>query len=69
MKKNICVIFGGKSTEHEISVLTACQVIKALNEQKYNVVPVYIDQKGKWFCGNDLKDVTFYKNFCSKRLK
>lgn len=69
MKKNICVIFGGKSTEHDISVLTACQVMKALNEQKYNIVPVYINQNGKWFCGNELKDVAFYKKVNYKKLK
>lgn len=69
MKKNIVVIFGGKSTEHDISILTACQVIKALNEQKYNIVPVYINNKGKWFCGDILKEVSFYQNFNKKKVK
>ena len=68
MKKNICVIFGGKSTEHDISILTACQVIKALNEQKYNIIPIYINQNGLWFSGNNLKDISFYKNCNYKKL-
>lgn len=69
MKKNICVIFGGKSTEHDISILTACQVIKALNVQKYNILPVYINQKGNWYYGNQLKEVSFFKNISYKKLK
>ena len=48
MKKNVAIIFGGKSTEHDISILTACQVMNALNKNKYNLFPVYISQNGKW---------------------
>ena len=47
MKKNIIVLFGGKSVEHDISVLTAKQVLKALDENLYNIIPVYSTHENK----------------------
>lgn len=67
--KNLVVIFGGKSTEHDISILTACQVMSAIDSKKYNINPIYIDNKGEWYGGDELKNVTFYKKFNTKKLK
>ncbi|MCL2350897.1 MAG: D-alanine--D-alanine ligase [Firmicutes bacterium] len=47
-KKNILVLFGGCSPEHEISKKSAMAVIQSLSEDKYNIIPVYITQEGKW---------------------
>jgi len=47
-KKNVLVIFGGVSPEHEISKISADTVIKHLSEEKYHVIPVYITREGKW---------------------
>ena len=47
-KKNVLVLFGGVSPEHEISKISADNVIKSLPEEKYHVIPVYITQEGKW---------------------
>jgi len=47
-KKNVLVLFGGVSPEHEISKISADNVIKHLSEEKYHVIPVYITQGGKW---------------------
>ncbi|MCL2398298.1 MAG: D-alanine--D-alanine ligase [Defluviitaleaceae bacterium] len=47
-KKNVLVLFGGASPEHEISKLSADTVIKHLSEEKYHIIPVYITQEGKW---------------------
>ena len=47
-KKNILVLFGGVSPEHEISKLSADTVIKHLCEEKYQIIPVYITKEGKW---------------------
>jgi len=69
MKKNIAVIFGGESTEHDISILTGIQVANALEKQKYNVLPIYISNDGKWYIGKQLLKVDFYNNYCKKRLK
>ena len=49
MKKNIGVFFGGCSVEHEVSIISALQVIKNIDKNKYNVVPVYISQDGVWY--------------------
>ncbi|RXZ82692.1 D-alanine--D-alanine ligase [Paenibacillaceae bacterium] len=47
---NICVIYGGKSPEHEVSLNTAMTIINALDKQKYNVFPIYINEQGHWQC-------------------
>ncbi len=60
MKTKIAVFFGGRSTEHEISVISANQAMAAIDSDKYEVVPVYITKQGKWYTGQALTDV---KNF------
>ncbi|MCH5319158.1 MAG: D-alanine--D-alanine ligase [Paramuribaculum sp.] len=62
MKTNIGVIFGGRSTEHEISIISACQAMAAIPEDFYTVTPIYISKEGKWFTGEMLKDVESYRN-------
>ena len=42
MKINIGVIFGGKSLEHDLSVLTAIQAMDNIDKERYEVVPIYI---------------------------
>ncbi len=49
MKKNICVVFGGMSPEHEISLKSVTSVIRNLNKDKYNVHMLGITKTGKWF--------------------
>ncbi len=61
MKTNIYVIYGGKSVEHDVSLLSAFSVINALDKNKYNVYPVYITKAGVW-CDlgklkNSIKDI------------
>ena len=55
-KKNILVIFGGVSPEHEISKISANTVIKNLSEEKYHVIPVYITKEGKWLLYDGIVD-------------
>lgn len=62
MKTNIGVFFGGRSTEHEISVISANQAMAAIDRNIYNVTPVYISKQGKWYTGEVLRDVTNFKN-------
>ncbi|MDR2752374.1 MAG: D-alanine--D-alanine ligase [Clostridiales bacterium] len=47
-KKNVLVIFGGVSPEHEVSKISAYSIIANLPEEKYNIIPVYISKEGKW---------------------
>ncbi len=54
------MIFGGRSVEHEVSVLTAHQAIAALPRDAYTPVPIYISKAGQWFTGDALLDL---KNF------
>ena len=49
MKKNIAVLFGGQSTEHEVSRVSAASVLSNINREKYNVIPIGITKSGKWF--------------------
>jgi D-alanine-D-alanine ligase len=60
-KKNIAVLFGGRSVEHEISVITALQLINVLDVTQYNPVPVYIAQSGRWYVGDRLLEKSFYR--------
>jgi D-alanine-D-alanine ligase len=60
-KKNIAVLFGGRSVEHEISVITALQLINVLDVTKYEPIPVYIAQSGRWYVGDKLLEKAFYK--------
>lgn len=62
MKTNVAVFFGGRSVEHEISVLSALQAINAFDKDKYNIIPVYITKQGKWFTGPALLDIENYKD-------
>lgn len=45
----IAVIFGGVSTEHDVSVVSGTSVLKNLNKDKYEILPLYIDRNGKWY--------------------
>jgi len=64
--KNIAVIFGGKSVEHDVSVITGVQVLNALDKQKYNVYPIYINRQGRWFFSESFFDLNALKNFNEK---
>jgi D-alanine-D-alanine ligase len=46
--KNIAVLFGGPSVEHDVSIITAMQVIKNINKEKYNVIPIYWTQEARF---------------------
>lgn len=62
MLTNVAVFFGGRSTEHEISVISANQAMAAMDPSKYNVIPVYIAKNGKWYTGPELRDVSKYRD-------
>jgi len=62
MKTNIGVFFGGRSTEHEISVISANQAMHAIDRAKFDVTPIYITKQGKWYTGRALFDVANYKD-------
>lgn len=55
MKKTIAVFFGGRSPEHDVSVVSALQVMQAVDSTKYDTIPVYITPDGKWLTGDILR--------------
>jgi D-alanine-D-alanine ligase len=55
------VLFGGRSVEHDVSIVTAQQVMKAFDEARYEVVPVYISREGKWYTGQALRSLEAFK--------
>ena len=72
MKLNVAVFMGGKSTEHEISCISANQAIEALDKDKYNVIPVYISKNNDLYYGDELLSLKNYadlNDLCSKLKK
>ncbi len=59
-KTTVAIFFGGKSFEHDVSILTGLQAIQVLDITKYNAIPVYIDTFGNWWTGKQLLDLKNY---------
>lgn len=53
MKTRVYLIFGGRSGEHEVSLLSARNVLEALDREKYEVVPIGITKEGRWLLSGD----------------
>lgn len=66
-KKNVAVFFGGRSCEHEISIITGLQLIEYLDTNKFNIIPVYIARDGRWYSGQELLNRAIYKDFENKK--
>ena len=60
-KKTIGVFFGGKSPEHDVSIITGELIISGLRELGHSVAPVYISKEGEWHIGDALGDIAFFK--------
>jgi len=57
-KLRVGVIFGGRSGEHEVSLMSARSVVDALDREKYEVVPIGIDKRGRWLVGDAMRALT-----------
>jgi D-alanine-D-alanine ligase len=64
----IVVVFGGKSVEHEISIISAFQVIEAL-KTKYEVIPVYISKNNEFYYDKKMNDISYFKTNKNKTKK
>lgn len=62
MKIKLAVLFGGKSVEHEISIISAIQAIQSMDRQKYDIIPIYITKNNEMYVGEDIADIEAYKN-------
>ena len=63
MKIRVGVIFGGESVEHEVSIISAIQAMNKMDEEKYEIVPIYITKDREWYTGDMLKDIDVYQDF------
>ncbi len=63
MKIKVGVIFGGESVEHEVSIISAVQAMNKMDEEKYEVIPIYITKDREWYTGDMLKDIDVYQDF------
>ncbi len=62
MKIQVGVFFGGRSVEHEVSIISGLQAFAALDKGKYDAIPVYITKQGLFFTGPAFGDVASYKD-------
>ena len=62
MKIQLGVMFGGNSTEHEISIISAVQAMLSLNRDKYDVIPLYISKDSRFYTGEALFEIKNYRN-------
>lgn len=69
MKKKVGILLGGKSVEHEVSIITGLQVFDNIDISLYNPLVIYINQSGKWYVGDSLSDISFYKNINYKNIR
>lgn len=69
MKISVAVLFGGNSTEHEISVISAVQAMSNMDTLKYDIIPVYMDKNNEMYYSEDLKDIKSYKNISELKKK
>lgn len=62
MKTRVAMIFGGKSVEHEVSVISGIQAILSMDTDKYEVIPVYMTKKNEMYIGEDIGNIEAYKD-------
>ena len=66
-KLQLGVIFGSRTCEHEVSIISALQLMRAANREKYDVIPIYITMRGEWFTGDPLLEMQTYSGFDENR--
>lgn len=62
MKTRVAMIFGGKTVEHEVSVISGIQAVMAMNTDKYEVIPVYLTKDNDMYIGDGIGDISSYRD-------
>ena len=62
MKKKLGLIFGGMSTENEVSVMSANSILKNLDKNKYEIFPIYISKSGEWYQYDNLENIEIHED-------
>lgn len=65
MKTRIAVLFGGRSVEHEVSIISGIQAIMNMDAEKYDIIPVYLTKNNEMYVGNDIGNIDLYKDIKS----
>ncbi|TFZ41203.1 D-alanine--D-alanine ligase [Soehngenia longivitae] len=60
--KNVGILFGGRSVEHEVSVITAMQIIENIDKTKFNPIPIYVNKNGEWLVSESFLKFESFKN-------
>lgn len=61
-KLRVGVIYGSRSVEHEVSIITALQAMEALDPARYEVIPLYVTKDGEWLTGSALRKLETYRS-------
>ena len=67
--RSILVFFGGKSVEHDVSIITGVLTLNSLDKGIYEPIPVYVDRNGVWYSGEELFDISNFKEKKFKKVK
>ncbi len=62
-KTQLGVIYGSRTCEHEVSIISALQLMRAVDRDQYDVIPIYITMRGEWYSGDSLFDIRTYSGF------
>ncbi len=62
MKTKVAVIFGGRSTEHEISIISAVQAMNNMDKEKYDIIPLYLTKDNVFYTGDALRKIDNFRN-------
>jgi len=65
MKIKVGVFFGGRSVEHEVSIISAIQAIANFDKARYDVVPIYITRENEFYIGEKIGDISAYKDIAA----
>lgn len=62
MKTKVAMLFGGKSVEHEVSVISGIQALLSMDTEKYDVIPVYLTKNNEMYIGDEIGVIESYKD-------
>lgn len=65
MKTRVAVMYGGRSVEHEVSVISGIQALMNIDKEKYETIPVYITKRNEFYVGDDIGKIEAYKDIDS----
>lgn len=63
MKIRVGVLYGGQTVEHEVSIISAVQAMNHMNQDKYDIIPIYVAKDRTWYTGKMLMEIDVYRDF------